>query len=585
MALSLNDKLKALKTNHSTCVAVHDDTIITSSSNSSNSAITITIKSDINIPSHISVLDAHGNSSIIELDDKQLEFSSYLAIGASCVLIGAAGTGKTTCTKAGIAARLQYGSVLTITDSTHKYLKSGTPGIIVTCFTRRGTQNIGRQMSADIAANTITTHKVLEYQPVMYEYINEKGELKKKRVFEPKRNELNKLDDNIATVIIEESSMMPLDLFQKLEAALPKNYQLVLIGDLNQLPPVFGHAILGYKLLELPVIELTKVHRQALDSPIIKLAHRIISGKTLHALEFNSIAEKGKLQFIPYPQKTNSESALLETMKLFYAGYNSGAYNPDTDIILCPQTNDKGEKSNKRYNCTQINKYLASHIAKKESKLVYEIIAGFNKIYFAIGDKCLFDKRDCKIIDIIQNESYLGAEPQPANYALNYFGHIDSDINSIGKNSIDNNPSDLLDFDLDKLISLATNEDDGLMRQASHKITIQFDEDTGDTSIKPLEITTVGDLLRLELSYALTVHKAQGSEWPKVFLLLHNSHSAQINRELLYTAVTRAKTQLIIVCEKDTFVKGINTQAIKGQSLAEKAEFFKGKVIDNSEQK
>jgi ATP-dependent exoDNAse (exonuclease V) alpha subunit len=50
-----------------------------------------------------------------------------------------------------------------------------------------------------------------------------------------------------------------------------------------------------------------------------------------------------------------------------------------------------------------------------------------------------------------------------------------------------------------------------------------------------------------------------------------------LKRELLYTAVTRAKESLVIICERDSFIRGIKTQAIRGTSLAEKAEFFKGK--------
>ena len=50
-----------------------------------------------------------------------------------------------------------------------------------------------------------------------------------------------------------------------------------------------------------------------------------------------------------------------------------------------------------------------------------------------------------------------------------------------------------------------------------------------------------------------------------------------IQRELLYTACTRAREELYVICEPDAFEKGINGQRIKGNSLAEKAEFFKGK--------
>ena len=53
-----------------------------------------------------------------------------------------------------------------------------------------------------------------------------------------------------------------------------------------------------------------------------------------------------------------------------------------------------------------------------------------------------------------------------------------------------------------------------------------------------------------------------------------------LQRELLYTAITRAKETLYIICEPETFVNGINSQKIKGETIAEKAEFFKGKVIE-----
>ena len=86
------------------------------------------------------------------------------------------------------------------------------------------------------------------------------------------------------------------------------------------------------------------------------------------------------------------------------------------------------------------------------------------------------------------------------------------------------------------------------------------------------------------LGYALTVHKSQGSEWRRVFIVLHKEHNRMLQRELLYTAVTRAKEELIIICELDHFVKGIESQKIKGNTLAEKAEQFKGKAKFNKEE-
>jgi exodeoxyribonuclease V alpha subunit len=83
--------------------------------------------------------------------------------------------------------------------------------------------------------------------------------------------------------------------------------------------------------------------------------------------------------------------------------------------------------------------------------------------------------------------------------------------------------------------------------------------------------------------YALTIHKSQGSEWQRVFLMLHSSHATMLSRELVYTAVTRAKHELYIICEGDikpyenSIKRAASKPIIPGTQLAEKIEFFRGK--------
>jgi len=93
-----------------------------------------------------------------------------------------------------------------------------------------------------------------------------------------------------------------------------------------------------------------------------------------------------------------------------------------------------------------------------------------------------------------------------------------------------------------------------------------------------VQVKAAATINALILSYTLTVHKSQGSEWKRVFLILHSSHNTMIQRELLYTACTRAREMLYVICEPDSFMKGILGQRIKGNTLKEKAEFFKGKL-------
>ena len=513
----------------------------------------------------LEVFDSHGNSKIITLNAKQLEFKKYIEKSISCCLIGAAGTGKTTCTNAGIQALINTGSLMPMT-MTHKYIPVDALGIVICAYTRRAVQNIKRQISGDISKNCITIHKLLEYQPVKYECVNEEtGQTYTKRIFEPKRTANNPLDRNLKVIVIDESSMLSVDLWEKLIDALP-NYQAVtfiFIGDINQLPPTFGRAILGYKLNELPVIELDEVYRQALESPALAFAHRILSGKPIQYNELSTFNVKDKLQIVQYPRKLPAEKALLEAVKMFKSAYDSGAYNPEEHTILIPQVNYRG---NEKYSYAAVifNKYLASHIAKANNREVFEVIAGYTTFYFSVGDYVVYDKQDAKIISIEKNTLYIGKPYQESSLTLDYFGY-DSGGSS---EKVDNSS-----FDIDKLLEMSiAGENEGEKLELSHAITIQLI----DSDVQ-LTIETVGGIKALDLAYAGSVHRAQGSEWSKVFLLIHHSHNVLVNRELLYTAVTRVRDQLIILCEGDTFNRGINCQAIKGNTLAEKAEWFKGK--------
>ena len=103
-----------------------------------------------------------------------------------------------------------------------------------------------------------------------------------------------------------------------------------------------------------------------------------------------------------------------------------------------------------------------------------------------------------------------------------------------------------------------------------------------DSIPETISIDTRGQVNNLTLAYATTCHKAQGLESKRVFILTHKCHNILLNREWLYTAVTRAKETLTILCERDAFIGGINKQQIKGTTLEEKAEYFKGKQLNKA---
>lgn len=507
------------------------------------------------------------NGEVIELNTEQLQAVQTLSSGKSGIVIGAAGTGKTTCTREIISELIQSNMAGLLEAPDHKHLPdSGTPGIVCVSYTRRAVANIRKAMPDDMKANCITIHALLEYQPVYYSVLDpNSGEEKNTMRFEPTRSELNPLPSSIKVIIIDESSMVSVELYEQIRSACSSDTQFIFLGDIQQLPPVFGSAILGYKMLELPTTELTTVYRQALESPIIRLAHRILSGDPIPKDEFPALNEKGKLTIHPWKKKLSSEDALTILSRFLIAAIDSGSYDPYEDMILIP--------FNKSCGTIEINRHVANHLARKRNAVTHEIVAGFNKHYLSEGDKVLYDKEDAIITAITLNGSYTGAGFQAGSNTLDYWGFDGGGKVKKASHELDHSEDEALDFLLSQSVALGEDSKEDRIRQASHIITLRM----ADTDMEVV-LDTAAEINSLLLAYALSVHKSQGSEWKKVFLLLHQSHATMIQRELLYTAVTRAKEELYVICEDNTFIKGITNQRITGNTLAEKAIYFQGKL-------
>lgn len=501
--------------------------------------------------------DRFGNA--ITYNTRQTQAIELIAGGSSCVVVGAAGTGKTTIQKGSTQALIQSGLLQRLGYSDHKHLRSDSYGIAICAYTRRATNNIRKNLSEDLQSSCLTIHKLLEYEPTEVYVLDAEGNEKRSMRFQPKRCADYPLPATLRTIVIEESSMVSRELFQEIVDACPHNPQFVFLGDIQQLPPVFGSAILGYKMLELPVVELTEVYRQALDSPIISLAHRILSGNPIKLAELDDLNVPGKLKLHPWKKKISPEGATTTLAAFFIKALDQGVYNPETDGILIP--------FNKSCGTDELNKHIATQIARKEFRAVYEIIHGWKRSYYSVGDKCLYEREDAVIKSIYANPRYAGMPPRTESNELDYWGHMSGATPADGS-------TDTEDID-DFLTHVVVSEEDGetKKREASHIIELMLLD-----SERTVRVSSAGDVDKLILGYAITVHKAQGSEWDKVFLCFHHSHSVMINRELLYTAVTRAKRELYCICENDTYEKGIQRQRIPGNDWQSKAQHFQGKI-------
>lgn len=513
--------------------------------------------------------------------------------GESFVLIGAAGTGKTTTLK-GLLHELITRYILPPLDVSTKFLAKGAPGIALVSYTRRAVRQVAKQMPPELKGSCITIHKLLEYQPERYLTENEAGEEVEKTRFAPARNRLNRLPSTLRTIVIDESSMVDVDLFERIIDALPdpSAVQFIFLGDLNQLPPVYGQAILGFKMLELPIVQLTRVYRQALESPIISLATAVrtnrfrqfsercvaefgapagFDAKELKIKDAKGASLKdvrvvlenpghGKVTLHPWKQKFSPESALHHMQQWLIKAIDDGVYSPDDDMVLCPW--------NTSFGTIELNKAIAQALGKKRGATVFHIIAGYNSYFFAVGDRVMVDKQDAIITEILPNRRYLGKEPKVESTTLDRWG-----IEHGGEKK-----REVSDEDVDALFDrMAEMLVEDRVAQASHIIKYRFIDD--DPGANDIEITgsvqTAAEINAMLFGYAITVHKAQGSECRKVFLLTSHCHSKMLSRELVYTAITRASRELYIFCSPLMLATAGNRPQIKGDTLAEKLEFFK----------
>lgn len=534
--------------------------------------------------------------------------------GKSFCLIGAAGTGKTTTLKA-ILRNLIANHRLPTLERATKYLDANTPGVALISYTRRAVRNIAKQMDKELKSHCITFHKLVEYEPQYYtEYDAEIDEYVNKMRFAPARNRGNPLPSNLKLIVVDESSMLSIDYFNEVLAALPdpSQVQFIFLGDLNQLPPVYGQAILGKMLLELPIIELTQVYRQALESPIIAgaLAVKdndfrtfqrqcddgtfIINGERLDYANGEHIPKRvklmdvqvkttiefpnrGKLTLHPWKKKLGAHDALQAMQGQLGLWMKDGTYDPEEDLILCPwnKTTEDANAMGGSFGTIELNLAIADKLAKAKDLLVHEIIAGFNKYYFAVGDKLLVDKQEAIILDISPNLRYLGKWPQPASKTLNRWGynsHRETAAGELGEFG-----EDLTNEQIDAMLEHAADVSDRTA-EASHAVKVLFlDSGLEETMTKAATFNAT------TFAYAITVHKAQGSECRRVFFLCHAGHAAMCSRELVYTGMTRAAEELYIVMPPKLLSSAASKPRIKGDTLAAKLEFFNSRMSEKAE--
>lgn len=368
------------------------------------------------------------------------------------ILTGGPGTGKTTAIK----------GIIDIFERQHLDIALAAP-----------TGRAAKRMCEVTGFEAKTIHRLLEVE----------WDEDDKPVF--RKNLTNPLECN--ALILDELSMVDTSLFASLIDALPLGCRLVLVGDSDQLPPVGPGNVLRDIILsgELPVVQLTEVFRQALESKIIYNAHRIVGG------EAPDLEKDSKSDFFHMERPTPASAA--ETIRSLICERLPAAYGWDSfsDIqVICPSK--KGDSGTHA-----LNRLLQNSLnPKDENKSEISI----NGQLFRTGDKIMQIKNNYNI-------EWKTADDKGT-------GIFNGDIGYLEKIDI-----------------------------KSGVISVDFD---GRKTEIPAEY-----LSELELAYAITVHKSQGSEFKAVVIPVIGVVDNLAYRNLLYTAVTRARDMLITVGSAD----------------------------------
>ena len=542
------------------------------------------------------------SSSNFVWDESQLSAIDNICRDKFSVLIGAAGSGKTTVVKEIVNRLTQQGLIKPITYQRANGLSVNRYNISFCSFTGKAVEQLRKSIPANLQCCCETIHSLLEYSPEIVERLTTDSHgntiVKNSKIFLPRRNDINLLNQNI--IIIDESGMVGIDLWNNLWKALDygnlPNLKIILIGDINQLPAVIGKSILGYALNS-PLWHtnsLTHIHRQALDNPIIFNAHQVKSGKPpvkdtsvsttepwlnhFSLIDFTKLspAERqniklGKLS-PDYGSKKSSPNGVLNTLvSLTKFLLTKNLYDPSLDQIIVPQNIGLlGQEV--------INQKLAPLFNPNNKRIV--IRASYETKFLAVGDKVMFTKNDYAsgilngmtgyIENISINGNYTDAIGLRIAEANAKTTQSSADNLTLSEDSANSLLKDIDQFNKNHAEDGSKLESE---QQASHIITIRYTP-LGSNQTAIIAISTVGAVRGLLLAYAITCHKAQGSEYRKTLICIHPTHAKLLNREWLYTSITRARENCFLLCSDYAINLCLHRQAVKGETIDEKAKNF-----------
>jgi exodeoxyribonuclease V alpha subunit len=391
-------------------------------------------------------------SSMITLAEQQKRAVAAALIDKCCVITGGPGVGKTTIVR----------GIVHLARLTKRSIMLAAP-------TGRAAKRLGEATGIE----AVTLHRLLEYQP-------HDGQFAKCRD--------NLLEVEI--VVVDETSMVDILLFRALVDAMPVSAQLVLVGDIDQLPSVGPGAVLTDVIDSnaATVIRLTEIFRQAAASKIVTSAHRINHGE-MPVLDAPR-SDSDDFYFIERDDPVKARETIVELVAERIP--QRFGFDAITQVqVLTPM--HRGELGTEALNAAlQARLVGGAAIAGADGTAVATSLKRGDK-QFRVGDKVMQLRNDY--------------DRAVFNGDIGVVTHLDATHNTLRIDFGDEREPRMVDYDRN-------------------------------------------DLDQLTHAFAVSIHKSQGSEYPAVVMPISTQHFMMLQRSLLYTAVTRGKKLVVIVGSK-----------------------------------
>ncbi|WP_114782337.1 SF1B family DNA helicase RecD2 [Botryobacter ruber] len=487
----------------------------------------------------------------ISLSEEQRQSVLQIATERLSILTGGPGCGKTTTTRALVGV-----------------LQLMAKKVMLAAPTGRAAQ----RMSEVIGLESKTIHRLLEWDPG-------KGGFK--------RNELEPLQTDV--LIVDECSMLDVHLAAALLRAVPAGCQVVLIGDADQLPAVGAGNVLKDMIASgvVSCLKLTKVFRQARESLIISYAHQINRGEVPQIESpFHKPPvwqEKKDCLFIDSEEATADELRFISKVRKI-AGEEASKAEEGYSMAAEPPAEYYSQGSSlsipAKFSHVDVEALLQASSHTEELKEVLRRVHPWSSLHYGLSAVGMVEKLYEAVIPKYYGKGteiqILSPMTKGSLGTSNLNKVIQEKINPPGAGKAQLAVGGRLLREGDRVIQKRNNYDLNVFNGDIGTVTgVDNEEMELLVSFKAgKEVKEVRyqkeHLLELDLAYAITIHKSQGSEFETVIIPIVTQHFGMLFRNLVYTGITRAKKLVVFVGTRKALAMAVNKQntAIRQTALA-----------------